>query len=337
MNKKILYFAHHALGDIITQIPAINFLIEKFGNDNIYFTVQFEYLLDFLSEYFKIPKNNFYLKKGNFDTKQNNLQFILALRKEKFEYFIPAPIFGLNKVKFFMKLLNVHNTLLPEKSYSVNFKHKVLKNLEFIKNFDEVNNTNIIDYANKNYILREEFYNDSNIEDYIDNQYIVIHIGCAVSEIFKRLPLAKYKYLINKILENTDYKIILTGVGFECSDIDILCNYIESKKLINTCDKLDLKQLMKLIKFSKCVISADTGIAHLSSILDKKNFIFIGPTDEKITGPFTNSEFIKVNHELDCMPCYGTKKYGIKGCSEIKCMNNISEDTIVNKILGYLK
>lgn len=339
MNKEktVLYFAHHALGDIVTQLPAINHLVERFGNNNIYLTVQFEYLLDFLSEYFKIPRENFYLKQSNFDSKKNTLKFIMKLRSEKFNYFIPSPIFGYKKVKLFNRLLNIQNTILAYENYEIQFKHKVLKNLEFLRLLESYDDEEIIKYANQFYTIQQAFYKDENINFFDKDRCLIIHIGCAVSEIFKRLPINKYERLINDILQNTNYKILLTGVGVECIDTQNLKDKFESDRVVDVCNKFNLKQLMKLIVKSKCVISADTGIAHLASILNKQNFVFVGPTDEKITGPYNNATFLKLDYELSCMPCYGTKKYGIKGCENIKCLNSINDKVISDVVLEYLK
>ncbi|MCP4050818.1 MAG: hypothetical protein GY730_08955, partial [bacterium] len=94
-NLKVIYLAHHGLGDVITKIPAINYLISKFSRKNVFLTVQYQFIIDFISKYLHIPEKNFIL----FDRQNNNfsddfsdyLKFIRFIRRQKFDYYILPP------------------------------------------------------------------------------------------------------------------------------------------------------------------------------------------------------------------------------------------------------
>lgn len=78
----------------------------------------------------------------------------------------------------------------------------------------------------------------------------------------KDMPLNTAVELINKINQNTDYKVVLVGNG------DAASNYAKNLKS-KGCDFIDLinqttiVQLAKILKDSKCLISIDTGTMHL--------------------------------------------------------------------------
>jgi hypothetical protein len=103
-NKKICYLAHHALGDVIMKVPALRWLCETAGADNIYLTVQREYLADLLNFELGIPKENMLVYAGLNTSWKNKLRFLLQWRNMPIEALIVPPTINYNLGKHLFRI-----------------------------------------------------------------------------------------------------------------------------------------------------------------------------------------------------------------------------------------
>jgi ADP-heptose:LPS heptosyltransferase len=132
----------------------------------------------------------------------------------------------------------------------------------------------------------------------------------------KRWPLNHWKQLITLMPEN---QFIVLG-GKEdtfCEELKV----VAPNNVMNLAGKLSLIESCALIKESKLVISADTGLLHVADVLGKRGIALIGPT----AFGFTKSPLIETMQvDLPCRPC---TKDGRGNCSQDvyqKCMVDIT-------------
>ena len=71
---KIIYLAHHALGDAVMKVPAIHYLTSKFGSKNVFLTVKDSLIKDFLADHTSLYENNLIIYNQKFSKRQEALQ-----------------------------------------------------------------------------------------------------------------------------------------------------------------------------------------------------------------------------------------------------------------------
>jgi ADP-heptose:LPS heptosyltransferase len=164
---------------------------------------------------------------------------------------------------------------------------------------------------------------------------ILIHIFPGGYKSFiKEWPQQNWIKVIDYLTKD-GYTVLLTGV---LKDRDIVQNLIQQTqnqdKTINLAGNLSLEQCAEKILQARLVISVNTGIMHLASVLKQNLIVLNGPTSVKRWGPL-NVNAISLKGDLSCSPCLDL---GFEyGCKENKCMKSISTEQVINAINKFLK
>lgn len=136
----------------------------------------------------------------------------------------------------------------------------------------------------------------------------------------KRWPLNHWKQLIT-IMPEKQFTILGGKEDTFCEEL----KQIAPERVLNLAGKLSLIESCALIKESKLVVSADTGLLHVADVLGKKGIALIGPT----AFGFTSSPLIETMQiDLPCRPC---TKDGRGKCSQDvyqKCMVDITPSMV---------
>jgi len=340
-NKKICYLAHHAFGDVIMKVPAIRWLCETVGAQNVYLTVQRQYLADLLNTEFNIPKENMIIYTGMQSSFKDKLRFLFRWRKMPVDIIILSPtinyklgkqLFTLSKAKKIFtskKLINFKN---EQEVYYSKFKHKVFLNAEFIRLFEKnISDENFIKNISDLYYLDKKKYpcgktvlfnkTEKNIQ-----QYVIVHLGSGDGQKHKRIPVHQAKKIVEFIIEQYPHlHILLTGLGNEAELTKELYSQINSPVVLDVANKCSMNELIGVVADASLFISGDCGPVHLASVLKVPVITFFGPTDFDITGPFTNASVFMHEPSLNCMPCHNYSKRGRnQGCPPIYCLNEMN-------------
>ncbi|RAP29837.1 hypothetical protein DID78_03075 [Candidatus Marinamargulisbacteria bacterium SCGC AG-343-D04] len=135
----------------------------------------------------------------------------------------------------------------------------------------------------------------------------------------------KYAEFIDKIHNETPYKVMITGSGSDKLAIDVICQHCRTAP-INVCNKTTLTNLVALIALSKVMVGAETGPVHIASML-KTAIVSISPT--KYTKSFrwgplnTNHVIIKKNTSCP-LECHMYKRE----CKEMHCIDPIDIESV---------
>ena len=221
---------------------------------------------------------------------------------------------------------------LPYKHIYENIKneHRVEHQLRILKSyFSNLKTDNCYPYLNGSNADIKKIYN-------IHNKYIVI---CPTNSHFKKKnyrgyrawPISNWQELINKIINETNLDIVVTGSTNETSYISQLDLY--NPRVHNLTGRTIIPNLVEIMKNSECTIATDSGSVHVAGISSKKVIAIHGPTSFHETGPYGNgkNEVIQANLNLHCSPCYNTDR--IKMCHSNKCMIELSPNMIFNFII----
>ena len=227
-----------------------------------------------------------------------------------------------SKIKIGRPLISIDNQYKNE--------HRVNHQLRIIESY----------YKNINHSEAFPYLKGSGInifnEYQIKNKYIVC---CPTNSKFKKQnyrgyrawPLKNWQDLIDKVLQFTDFDIVVTGNDNEKDFIDEL-NF-DSNRVHNLCGKTNIPNLVEIMKKAECVIANDSGAVHVAGVSCKKVISLHGPTPFKETGPYGNgiNQIIEANINMKCSPCFNTD--AIKTCPSNLCMINLKPDIVFKSII----
>ena len=127
-----------------------------------------------------------------------------------------------------------------------------------------------------------------------------------------------------------DIRVIITGTDQDQVLANMLINSLKNTKVINACGKTNINELAVLIKKCQVFISADSSPLHIASAVGTPFIALFGPTDARRHLP-PGKNFLVINKELHCSPCYKTK------CRSKKCMLQISPAEVFAAVIKLLK
>lgn len=267
--KKILCYRNSKLGDFLITIPSIKLIKKKDINCKIYYltvrnkfynnlpqTLDKSKIIDefiyFNNNFLDKIKLIFYLRKKRFD-EIYYLQEKSNLYRE-FRDFIFFNLLKINKLSgFFLKQIN----------YSIKSE-----TLQIAKRIDkEITNKDI------NILGSIEKQFDKSI---YKKKYITISIGGFSQPAI--WSLENWSILIKLILNRFNFKILIIGTKNDLKKADFLSR-ISKKKIINLCNKTNIKELLNVIKFSNYHITNDNGSMHIATLYKKKSICLFNNHD----------------------------------------------------------
>ncbi|MCX5699498.1 MAG: lipopolysaccharide heptosyltransferase II [Candidatus Omnitrophica bacterium] len=341
-NFKILVIKLSSLGDVILSTASLRAIREKFpsgaqGNYKISFLVGEEskdillrspYIDELLVCDLKNKDKGLaglwgvgrILRKKNFD-------LVIDLQNSRASHILAALSgcihrYGYNNKKFSF-LLN--HAICDQKSPvdPVTHQFRVLKMLG-------------IDLLNNALELWPSSEDEKAVDELLNAQWLsqaqkVVGINISASKRWstKFWPL-EYLICLCEELGLKDIRVIITGTQEDQALAGRLINSLKNTKVINACGKTSINELAVLIKKCQVFISADSSPLHIASAVGTPFIALFGPTDARRHLP-PGKDYIVLNKELQCSPCYKTK------CRTKRCMAQISPAEVFEAVMKLLK
>lgn len=149
---------------------------------------------------------------------------------------------------------------------------------------------------------------------------------------YKRWPIESWLSLIEQLPCN--YRFVLLGSIKEQHEIQPYLGRIHgNERILNLIAKTSFLESLGVIKYSRLVVAADTGLLHFASALGTETVGIFGPSDPKLVGPLVRG-FHPVTLNLGCQFCYGTNSLG--DCRSNICITNITVEMILDVVLRVL-
>ncbi len=140
-----------------------------------------------------------------------------------------------------------------------------------------------------------------------------------------------YAWVVNKLIERFDAKIILLGGPGEenlAGKIQDMMKY----KAVNLAGKLTLNDLVYVINRLNLILTNDSGPMHIAAAVKTPVVAIFGPEDPRLFGPYTTPDLYRiVFKDVDCRPC---KK---KDCKRPLCLDQITSEEVFEKCVEILK
>ena len=199
----------------------------------------------------------------------------------------------------------------------------------------------------KNYLNLFKIFNIPNAEEFtinipgleLNNKNLVLVLSSNSGGLMHRkLPLVNSVKLIKLLKEEfKDYGISLLGGPGDHDYLEEIKSAAESEygnrdigiKIEKT---KNIEEAMVMLNKSFLNICIDSGLMHISSLVNPATYCLFGYSNPKNSLPFNNIGYYCSG--LDCSPC---SFYKISGCVDLKCMEAIDIDRVMDDIKQYNK
>lgn len=146
----------------------------------------------------------------------------------------------------------------------------------------------------------------------------------------RSIPIKKAISIIKSILERYSHEIILTGAPNENDYITQVKNaFVDNDRVINLAGKTNLLELAYVISKAECMITSDSGNAHVANAVGTPTVVLFGAAHEHRAKPYDQSisKTLRI-HDLECAPCQSEHcKY-----NDNRCLANIENNLIIQSM-----
>jgi ADP-heptose:LPS heptosyltransferase len=205
--------------------------------------------------------------------------------------------------------------------------HEIENRANLLKLFDIRLEKKELDYA----VLQEE---ERDIDLFLKGKgidakkpIIILHPGATDS--FKRWPENSYIALGQKLLQEIDCHLLISGTGKEKRLIEHISSKIKGS--IALFPPLSLRNFAALLKKADLLVTNDTGPMHLSLAVKTKTLALFLPTDPATTGPYHAPHGLAIAEKIPCTPCIQRK------CKHPHCWEKIKVDVVFEKAKNLLR
>ena len=155
-------------------------------------------------------------------------------------------------------------------------------------------------------------------------RYALFMPGCQAAGRLKRWGWRSFSALAVAMAANGLERIFIVGSHEEreeCDAIAAACPTIA----INLCGQTSILDLIPLARGAACVVSNDTGTAHVAAVAARPMVVLCGPTDPRRVKP-AGDQVVTLQADLWCKNCYR------KECSHHSCMSVLSPDQALHEL-----
>lgn len=142
----------------------------------------------------------------------------------------------------------------------------------------------------------------------------------------RSIPIEKAISIIKSLLERYSYEIILTGAPNEKDYIMQVKNeFMDNDRVIDLAGKTNLLELAYVISKAECMITSDSGNAHVANAVGTPTVVLFGAAHDHRAKPYDRSISKTLRlHDLECAPCQSEYcKY-----NDNRCLANIENTSI---------
>lgn len=138
--------------------------------------------------------------------------------------------------------------------------------------------------------------------------------------------------------QDSTFEFVLTGAKMEVEYTERLASVLQQENISfeNTAGKLNLRELIELMKSCRMLITNDSGPLHLAYYFNVPTVAIWGPTSPKLVG-YPESDIMKnVSLEKECSPCFFHPKSNVaQVCAHrIDCLRELSPSKVVSAALS---
>ena len=159
---------------------------------------------------------------------------------------------------------------------------------------------------------------------------VAIHPGTSPKTPYKRWASTKYSELADGLVEELKASVLFTWGPGEKPMVDEVRGRMRRGSMVAP-ETHSLKQLAEIFRRCNLYIGSDTGPMHIASLVKTPVVGIYGPTDPIVNAPYEGTPHVIVRKDLPCSPCRN------RGCKDVKCMEAISSQDVLDAAKTLLK
>jgi len=153
-----------------------------------------------------------------------------------------------------------------------------------------------------------------------DEPLVLINPNASTIALERRWPPEHFQRLIEMMMAENLGTLILIGAPDEREFVEKLREGLNARdRVINLAGKLDLAELIELIRTSKILITNDSGPLHIAELVRTRTVSFFGPETPMLYGPLGEGHKV-LYHKIDCSPCIT-----VYNAKTVRCIRKIPE------------
>lgn len=362
--KKILFVKFFGMGSIILATPAIQRCRQIYPNAELHFLTfkENESLLGLINvtEKMKVLSiSTAHVTAFIIDA----LKVLLKLRRERFDVVVDFEFFSrftsilsfLSRARCRVGFYNhfieglFRGDFLTHKVFYSPYQHTSLAFLDMVETMDkgDLFPYNKIGYKTlpdlKELGIRFAISKDqvNSIREKLDlngsTGWIMLNPSCSEGFIdLRRWPITHFAALTRTLLDT--YANVQVGIIGSKGDVPVareLEQLIGDKRVINFAGRTSLQDLCVLLEGSRCLVTNDTGPAHLAALTDARVITLFGPDTPILFGslaPKASSMFLG----LGCSPCGSIFNGKRTICGDNQCLQRITPEMVYKEVIKEL-
>jgi ADP-heptose:LPS heptosyltransferase len=167
------------------------------------------------------------------------------------------------------------------------------------------------------------------------SKWVILNPNASELMILRKWPLESFARLTQRLLEDADVAVLITGAESEKPDAKAIVAAARSDRVIDLMGFTSLSELPALYTLSAAMLTNDSGPAHLAAPTGIKTWVLFGPETPALYGALNpNASFFY--KKLACSPCVSASNHRKSPCTDNQCMKQITVDEVFTEIRAYL-
>lgn len=340
--RRILIIRLSSMGDIILTTPLIELVAKTFPLARIDFCTKenFTYLIKSNPKIHKVIKAKSDLNYGALKDlrqliKMSNYNLIIDLQNNLKTMYLrliqdaKVHVFNKHSFKKFLLVNSKINLLKNEKPIAERYKETVAR----YASPEDMHRKTLP-------VLFSDPVSERSIENMLESLDItganrLICVPAVSGHFTKTYPPESYAEIINDFPDESAV-FFLTGRGKDSTNIQLIRSLTQKRKVYDLCDRLEIEDLISLIKRSSLVICGDTGPMHIAEAFNIPMVMMAGSSVKEFGFyPQNERSAILENNTLKCRPC---SHYGKEKCPKghFKCMKDLTPGMVLAKAASLI-
>jgi ADP-heptose:LPS heptosyltransferase len=152
----------------------------------------------------------------------------------------------------------------------------------------------------------------------------------------RRLPLERYAELAERLLEDPELCVIVTGVADEKADAQFICGRVRSPRIVDLTGATSMTELLHLFNLAQILVTNDSGPAHFACLTRIHVVVFFGPEIPDRYRPLAVSSDV-VYTGFSCSPCVSPYNQRLTPCNDNLCLKSVDVAAVCELVKARLQ
>jgi ADP-heptose:LPS heptosyltransferase len=152
----------------------------------------------------------------------------------------------------------------------------------------------------------------------------------------RRLPLERYAELAERLLEDPELCVLVTGVADEKPDATFICSRVRSRRIVDLTGETTMTELLHLFNMAQVLVTNDSGPAHFACLTRIHVVVFFGPEIPDRYRPLAISSDV-VYSGFSCSPCVSPFNQRLTPCNDNLCLQSVDVAAVCSLVRARLQ